>query len=466
MNWPQPSEFAPLLLALAIVLATASFFLLRRLWGRLVGPVFVYEADRVARKGRVFLVRVLFAAAILIVLYAVFPTAEHLDDRVMNRFALDFSNAFSIAQAAVVLFLTPIYFAGAVSDEKEKRSFDFLLSTRLTSREIVFGKFASRVFPLLGMVLLPLPILAITQLWGGIDLPRLLAGSAATILSALSLGAFAMFCSTLARRTLPAIGTTYGIAIFVVAITLAVPPLDSFSNPISFQLSVNDKLDLLDEAESATPVVIQAVAEYAIVHVVTAGAFLLFSLLLLRRMAGRGLFSLIPRPTMAVTYQLGGGKTLVVRRPVRTHMPLPGMRTSPLLWKERHVGATVLGGTFHDVAWLTLGTAVVVLGVFAFYLDHFANEKIVAHWFVTILRGLLAVCAIYLMLGVGLNLAGSVSREREQQTLDSLLSMPISRLEILRAKWFGAFYRQRRALIVVGLALAFTLLGGRVHLDA
>src|SRR5476651_1759904 len=63
--------------------------------------------------------------------------------------------------------------------------------------------------------------------------------------------------------------------------------------------------------------------------------------------------------------------------------------------------------------------------------------------------------SVGLVLGTGFRLAGSVSREREQQTLESLLTIPLSRAELLTAKWIGGVLRTRRFLMAsafMGLA--------------
>src|SRR5262245_14274892 len=186
MTLPRLDDLPPSALAIAAVLVLlAVVLLLRPVWLRLLGPVFVYESDRMARKGRVFLVRCLFIAALLLVIYLVYPRGVVFDvyneeqvRKVMSQFAIAFSNGFLIAQCAVILLLTPIYMGGAITEEKEKRSLDFLLGTQLSSAEIVLGKFASRFLPLFAIVLTSLPVLAITQVWGGVDLPRVLAGGA------------------------------------------------------------------------------------------------------------------------------------------------------------------------------------------------------------------------------------------------------------------------------------------------
>ena len=57
--------------------------------------------------------------------------------------------------------------------------------------------------------------------------------------------------------------------------------------------------------------------------------------------------------------------------------------------------------------------------------------------------------------------AGSVAREREKQTLDALLMLPISRGELLGAKWLAQVLWARHWLLALGfVAGAATLLGG------
>src|SRR5207253_526999 len=79
----------------------ASAFLFRRLWLRLLGPVFVYEADRVARRGRTFVLRALFVVLLLLAMYLCYPRADMIPlqdlEQEFTRFADRFSGVFLIA---------------------------------------------------------------------------------------------------------------------------------------------------------------------------------------------------------------------------------------------------------------------------------------------------------------------------------------------------------------------------------
>src|SRR5229473_3482927 len=125
MSFPRLSTLPPDVIAVAVALLLLSgVFLIRRLWLRLLGPVFVYEADRVARRGRTSVVRVVYVLVLLGILFLSHPRVEVMTldpnsdprvvypqsvQQVLSRFAAEFSHAFLIAQAVVVLLLTPIY---------------------------------------------------------------------------------------------------------------------------------------------------------------------------------------------------------------------------------------------------------------------------------------------------------------------------------------------------------------------
>src|SRR5262249_45963455 len=137
-NTPPSNSHADAFAIAAFLLALTGLFLFRRLWLRLLGPVFVYEADRTARRGRTFALRGIYVLSLLFVIYLTHPRISSMsvkpvetvdlamrrgfappmastreDDsatvnKVMGRFATQFSNAFLVAQAVVVLLLTPV----------------------------------------------------------------------------------------------------------------------------------------------------------------------------------------------------------------------------------------------------------------------------------------------------------------------------------------------------------------------
>ena len=157
------------------------------------------------------------------------------------------------------------------------------------------------------------------------------------------------------------------------------------------------------------------------------------------------------------------------------HPPVP--QGSPLLWKEMHLS----GQTSRFVRSLEPGPGVVWLCVVSVFTlvgwaavvgesaDVLASMNDLIRWGGGLMVGLMAVM-------VGLHAAGSVARERQQETLTDLLTVPRPRREILAAKWVGSLSKARGIAIgtaaiplvgVIAEALSFwavvPLIAGRVH---
>src|SRR5262245_9615948 len=138
-----PGLDSPLHTFAAVLLAASAIMLLqwplRRVLRWVLGPLFTLEISRLARQGTAIWLRCVYALALLLALYTSFPSQLLADREDIARFAHDFSELFLRVQSVTVLFLVPLVFSGAISDEKEKGSLDFLLASPLSSREIVLG---------------------------------------------------------------------------------------------------------------------------------------------------------------------------------------------------------------------------------------------------------------------------------------------------------------------------------------
>src|SRR5262249_11317850 len=71
--------------------------------------------------------------------------------------------------------------------------------------------------------------------------------------------------------------------------------------------------------------------------------------------------------------------------------------------------------------------------------------------------GLLALLTVGLCLGLLVDLAATITREREQRTVESLLALPESRGRVLRTKFGGALYRRWRWLAAIAWVLCVAL---------
>ena len=173
-----------------------------------VGPLFSWELVRLARRGQDVRARFILAITLLFVLtiytIAWFPQADPFElftgtSQLLSlaesaSFGQSFTLTFILAQLAVLCLLTPAYAAGSIAEEKERKTLDFLLVSELTAREILLGKFLGRLVFLLGVMLAGLPILALAQLYGGVSIRFILSayfitGATVTVQAAVSAAA-------------------------------------------------------------------------------------------------------------------------------------------------------------------------------------------------------------------------------------------------------------------------------------
>jgi ABC-type transport system involved in multi-copper enzyme maturation permease subunit len=450
----------------------------------LFGPVLLSDFVRSARRGRHTVLRVVYAAGLFLFLLALYRNHSELTRAAlvgsagMARFAETFCYTFLAAQFLAVAALTPAYVAGAIADEKDRKTLEFLLATDLRNREIVLGKLVSRLLTLSLLVITGLPILSLTQLWGGVDLALMLAFLAATGLTMLSLAGVSLLASVYSRNAREAIVLTYLIAAGFMGLTgilqvfLLVPgvapyALTSSEAPVTVQdvvevanagSPVHAILGLRQDLLAATPLQVALPARlraYAVFHLLVFVASTAWAVARLRALALQDTHAReAPR------------KPKEARRRWAWWRPSLGRR--PLVWKE--VWAE------RGLSFNWFGKAVVVLivlcsflpalwigGKFLFDLhtegaraSPFRTHRLaeaINLWVQVV--GTAVACLT--LLGVAVRAASAIGGERDRQTLDSLLTAPVDSNEVLFAKWLGSVLSVRRAW--AWLALVW-LLGG------
>jgi ABC-type transport system involved in multi-copper enzyme maturation permease subunit len=148
--------------------------------GRWLGPVFVNEWLTTSRRWQVYAGRSLFVAALLVGLWSAWlsrasnqgvPTIQ-----IMASVGQGFFSAIAFTQLTFTLMVAPASTAGAICQDRSSGKLEQLLTTELSDSEIILGKLAARLLPMLGLVTCALPALALCTLLGGVD-PLALAGA-------------------------------------------------------------------------------------------------------------------------------------------------------------------------------------------------------------------------------------------------------------------------------------------------
>ena len=111
----------------------------------------------------------------------------------------------SIAQLALMCFLAPVFTAGAITQEKDARTFNILLSTPLSNAQIVFGSLISRLYFVVVLLFAGLPIFLVTRIYGGVTTGQIvrsvaIAGATAALTGSLAIAISMIRVGT--RRTI------------------------------------------------------------------------------------------------------------------------------------------------------------------------------------------------------------------------------------------------------------------------
>jgi ABC-type transport system involved in multi-copper enzyme maturation permease subunit len=438
----------------------------------LAGPLLFYDLLRTARRGRYVLLRCIYGSlllATLIWLYLSWFAARNLDllslfasaeveNKRLSNFASSFFSIFMGVQFAAVLLLTPAYAAGAIAEEKERRTLEFLFATGLSDREIIWCKLIARCGNMLLLMLTGLPILAVMQFLGGVDPNLVLAGFAATGMTILSLASASLVASIRSDKTLDAMSLTY-LWVLMFLVVSAFPCLN-YGNPIVALVRLNQ----IWEGQAGQGLT-GVLAGYTLVHGVIALVACTWATHKLRS-AGRER-GLEPIPTHPLVQELSRDRESPPS-PVRRRIKRPPIGANALLWKECYAeqefsfrrlspGIFALASTAAGLLMLMLATYV---------LTRMARGQPLGPDLNSLMRAVGVPLACLMLLAVAFSAAGSVSRERERQTLESLLTIPEERETILWAKWLGSILSARWAWWALGTLWGVGLLTGGLHLLA
>lgn len=420
-------------------------------------PLFRYELNAVARRGPMAWLRMLVTGTLLLGLLAAFvdefPRSEvglgfapgtPMPPGRSARFAETFLIVYLMVQAGLVILLTPPVVAGAILDEQERSTLDGLLASPLTDNEIVFGKFAGRIAAVWSLMAAGVPVLFLTMLFGGIDPFLLVAGTVSNAIATLSLGAYSL------RRAVTR--GTLGEVLRPAYVWAALLTLFGGCCGCVPGLSATSPLSLIGygAADSGQGSFLISFGFFAILHGILATYFYSSAVVELRRQTDRK----------------AGGKREVDGLFQKWHLYRRAhcIDGDAIAWKERYFGGR-LGNFSGDTAeavhytFVALGVSVLawltLVGAFESLAPPAKSSEFLAP---AVCRLVAVMLAVSVAIALGCRAALAVAVERQSQTLDSLLMLPMDRAEIFRAKaWAAVRWARSGWLLLAGYAAAGVL---------
>lgn len=125
----------------------------------------------------------------------------------------------SIAQVCIVALIVPVITASAISGEKERQTFDIMLTTCMSPFSIVLGKVVSAVLRILFFVVAGMPIMALSFVVGGLRWSYLFYFVLTIILLSILSGSIGILCSAICRRSISAVILSYALYFVIYVLT-------------------------------------------------------------------------------------------------------------------------------------------------------------------------------------------------------------------------------------------------------
>jgi ABC-type transport system involved in multi-copper enzyme maturation permease subunit len=435
----------------------------------MTGPILDKELRVTSRRKRYFVLRVVYLANLLIILAMAWA-----DTISSNQSSLMTVSRMAIAGQVLTSFIVWFQFIGlqvvavillstAISEEIYHKTLGVLMTTPITAAQIVLGKLLSRLWQLLLLLGISLPVLAVVRVFGGIPWGFLAAGLTITLCMVLFVGALTMLWSIYCRRAYAAIILSVltllalfsGLPFLVMLIMLKAGGGDTIFlwlgllNPYTCQI-INTAL-LFEPRGMPAPLPFP-VEWLAWMH---CGLLLAATLLIL-------LFCMWKVRKVALRQIVGEGTVILIpQTPGTSSAPdiiVPRLRTvrgQPVYWKECRLP---LFGRHKIAAAVFLALGLGVLGlIYALLADSNDLKDSNTHaTFGVIFMGI----ALLITATVP---AATVTSERESGSLPLLLTTTLTDWQILFGKFFGAI---QRCLPVWGLLmghLALFVVVGYLH---
>lgn len=185
-----------------------------------MNPVYKNELKMSARSMQIPVLAVIFNSILsvvtLSVLYSIRQGYIRNGSEPYSSMMLLYVVVLTIEVVLLCLFV-PSAAGGSIAGERERQTLDILLSSRMSVGEIVMGKLLSCISTAVLLVFTSVPILAVTSMYGGMQLSVLYQSAAYVGFFILFIGSIGVFCSCRFKKTTYASISAYGV---IIALTI------------------------------------------------------------------------------------------------------------------------------------------------------------------------------------------------------------------------------------------------------
>ena len=176
----------------------------------LENPVLQRELLVNLRMPRAFVLLMVYQVLLAAVVYFAWPADNiRLDLSENPESTRTLVNLFFLGQYILASLMAPSFAAGAVTGEKERKTYEMLLASPLRPEAIVMGKLIAALTHLAILIFASLPIVMLCLPLGGVSIYEVLAAYLALIASVVTFGMISVACGSFFKRTSASLVVSY-----------------------------------------------------------------------------------------------------------------------------------------------------------------------------------------------------------------------------------------------------------------
>jgi ABC-type transport system involved in multi-copper enzyme maturation permease subunit len=440
-----------------------------------MNPIAVRLVQNASRRSRHLYIRSVYLAVLIIVLLWLLLVSTQAGSLDYRRLAAAGASSFtwiSYLQIMLICVIAPVFMGGAIAQEANPRTWEVLLTTPMTAAEIVLGNLFGRLFFVLALLVASLPLFALTQYFGGVAGESIFASYLVAGCAALLVGAIAIALSVSRLVGKRAFFVFYVVIVSYLGVTIAMDYAlrlagrGVLGTGVTYMTGLNPFLALHALLNPSTYPRAAAGSQ-------TGLARWMLETPVTTWCVGSAALSVVFMIASTFTVRAGGLQTLgsdaagvpwwrkVLKLPVRAggHRAPRHVWHNPIAWREAASRNSTPAKIVARYVFLAMGGLFGLSIIWLYHNGTFTTEEF-QYALIATVWGELAVVAL-----VGINTsATAISKEREDGTLDLLLTTPITASAYLSGKLRGLIAYLLPLLCVplgtLAFAAAYVLVGG------
>ena len=434
-------------------------------------PICVRLVQGGSRRLRHLYIRAGYLAVLIVVLLFMLLQGGGSGTTSYRELAAAGAAAFQVVaylQIGVICVLTPVFMAGALAQESNPKTWDVLLTTPLSAGQMVLGQLFGRLFFVLALLAASLPLFAITQYFGGVPGRSVLLSYVVSACAALIVGATAIALAVNRLAGKRAVFAFYVAVVSYLGVTAALDAFLQAGSPagpggVTLMTALNPFLALralLNPSTYPVPDAVQLQAMGSVARLWFGRPVFMWCML------SGGLSAIMCAVSSITVREIGSRTGTPWYRKVfglgakgAESRPAREVWHNPIAWREAAARANTLPKLVARWGFIALGAAFGIGLTIAFHQGRLTPNSFRMALMATVWTELVIITLIAINMS-----ATAISREREDGTLDLLLTTPISQAYYLNGKLRGLISYLAPLLAVpvftVAIAGLYALLDG------